>query len=59
VLEEQCGAGGVPYERIDLSRKPHMSLIGMIFDTWMRLAQRALDSVIRPDPLAAGDGVRG
>lgn len=47
------GARGVPYERIDLSRRPPMSLIGVIFDIWMRVAQRAFDAMTLSDPLAA------
>ena len=27
-----------------------MTLIGMVFDIWMRVAQRAFDSVTGPDP---------
>ena len=57
-LDEKCATGGMSYERIDLSRTPHMSLIGMIFDIWMRVAQRAFDSMIQPDPLVARGAVQ-
>jgi hypothetical protein len=30
-----------------------MSLIGVIFDIWMRVAQRAFDAMTLSDPLAA------
>jgi hypothetical protein len=35
-----------------------MSLIGMIFDIWTRVAQRAFDSMIQPEPLAPGRAVQ-
>ncbi len=35
-----------------------MTLIGMIFDVWMRVAQRTFDSMTGPDPRVARGAVQ-